>query len=439
MDDVDDLGDMMNDAYERMMPLTRRTFLKRAALASCAATGMSRGAMAVAPSECVTVACIGVGPQGTGLMRNALAHAEARVVAVCDVNAKRREAARNVVNEHYGDTGCAVYNDFRELLARGDIDAVTNATCDHWHVPVALATARSGKDMYVEKPLGLSVAQDAALRNAVHRYGRIFQFGTQQRSSHEFRFACELALNGRLGRLHTMKVGAPASVACGTFPEMPVPDWLDYDLWLGPAPAAPYTENRVINSYWWHISDYAIGFVAGWGIHHVDIAQWGNGTDMSGPVEIEGTGVFPGDGLCDCATSWSIECRYANGVTMSFADNVRNQQGVVFEGDEGWVYVRRGFIDAGPKSLLETVIGPDEIHVRPSRDHMGDFLSCVKTRETPASPIDVAVRSDTVCHLSDIAMRLGRKLRWDPAAEVFVDDAEANRMLTRAMRAPWHL
>lgn len=387
----------------------------------------------------VNVACVGVGPQGTGLMRNVLGKETARVVAVCDVNRQRAAAAKQLVDATYGDTACAVYGDFRELFARSDIDAVVDATCDHWHVLVALAAVRSGKDVYVEKPLGRTLEEDQALRAAVHRYGRVFQFGTQQRSGREFRQACELVLNGRIGQLRRMKVGAPASTAGGIFPEMPVPDWLDYDLWLGPAPWAPFTENRIVNNYWWHMTDYAVGFVAGWGIHHVDIAQWGNGADATGPVRIEGTGIFPEEGMCDCATSWNIECVYANGVTMSFTDQNQNRMGIVFEGDEGWVYVTRGEIDAHPKALLRSAILPGEIHVRPSADHMGDFLRCVRTREQTACPIDVAVRSDTVCHLSDIAMRVGRPLRWDPVAERFIDDPAADRRLGRAMRAPWTL
>jgi len=427
--------------------ISRRVFLKRSALAVGAAGGFpyiipssALGADGrVAPSERIAVGCIGVGPQGNGVMGGFLRHREAQVVAVCDVQRPRRESTKQRVDEHYKDTGCAMYNDFREIVARDDIDAFLIASCDHWHVLHGLAAARAGKDMYVEKPLGVWLAQDQALREAIHTHGRIFQFGTQQRSSREFQHACELVRNGYIGALHTIHVAAPASVASGYFASQPVPDWLDYEMWLGPAPWSPYSPERISNLYWWHNSDYAVGFVAGWGIHHVDIAQWGCGADDSGPVEIEGTGVFPTEGFCDCAIAWNIECKYANGVRMIFTDDVQKEHGVRFEGSEGWVYVRRGFIDAEPKSLLSCVMKPDEIHLTDSKDHVGNFLECIKTRRDTVCPIDTAVRSDTICYISDIAMRLHRPLRWDPEKERFIGDEEANRRLTRAMRSPWRL
>ncbi len=415
---------------------TRRGFLKGAV---AVAAPYIIPASAFGANERVAVGCIGVGPRGTSVMKGFLDDGRTRVVAVCDVNKLRREDVAKRLNQHYGDKGCKPYNDFRELLNRPDIDVVSIASTDHWHVLHALYAARAGKDMYVEKPLGLNVVEGRALRDAVQRYDRVFQFGTQQRSSWNFRFACELVRNGRIGRLHTMRVGAPPSHAAGNYPAMPVPDWLDYDMWLGPAPWAPYTENRIVNNFWWHISDYAVGFVAGWGIHHVDIAQWGNGTDRSGPIEVEGAGSYPRDGMCDCATSWNVELTYANGVKMDYKDNNHNAQGVRFEGSDGWVYVKRGYIEAEPKSLLKTVIGPGEVHLYKSKNHVGNFVDCVINRKKTVCPIEVAVRSDTICYLSDIAMRLRKKLRWDPACERFVDDPEADRMLSRAMRGPWRL
>lgn len=427
--------------------ISRRQFIKHAAGAAAGTVGfpylVSSSALgkagSVAASNRIVMGFIGVGPRGRTVMGSFMWRPETEVVAVCDVKSLERQIALQQVDSHYSKKGCAGYNDFRELLARPDIDAVSIASTDHWHVLHAIEAARAGKDMYVEKPLGLSVEQGQILRETIKRYGNVFQFGTQQRSSHNFRFACELVLNGRIGKVHTIKVGSPASHGSENYPPMPVPDDLDYEKWLGPAPWAPYTENRVINDYWWHISDYALGFVAGWGIHHVDIAQWGNGTELTGPVEIEGTGVFPRDGLCDCALSWDVNLKYANGVAMSYTDNKHNKQGVVFEGTEGWIYVKRGFLDACPKSLLQEVIGPDEIHLPVGSNHQLNFLECVKSREKTVSPIEVAVRSDTVCHLSDIAMRLGRKLRWDPDKEQFINDGTANRMLKRAMRSPWRL
>jgi len=397
------------------------------------------------PSDRVVMGFIGVGGRGQGVMGEFLSRPEAQAVAVCDVKRPMREAAQAMADRHHGGKVCAAYDDFRELVARRDIDAVSIASTDHWHVLHALAAVRSGKDLYVEKPLSVSIEELKVLRAAIHRHGRIFQFGTQQRSDRNFRFACELALNGYLGKVQTIRVSAPSGpgerTGSPTYPIESVPEGFDYESWLGPAPWAPYTPKRVVNPHWFHISDYSIGYVAGWGIHHVDIAQWGNGTELTGPVEIEGTGVFPeDDGLCDNALSWEVTLRYSNGVTVDFtSDGGRNAHGIRFEGPEGWVHVARGFIDAQPRSLLGVAIQPNETRLPVSDHHQGNFLDGVRTRRRTISPIDVAVRSDTVCHLSHIAMRLGRRLRWDPEREEFPGDAGANRMLARAMRAPWHL
>jgi len=429
----------MNGSYG----LTRRSFLKRSAVVAAAPLILPCRAGArrsqVEANDLINIGCIGNGPQGTGLMRGVLGHAQARVVAVCDVNRLRRDAAKQTVDQQYGNTDCATYNDFRELLARDDIDGVVIATPDHWHVPVGVYAAKAGKDMYIEKPLMLSLSQGQVLRDTIQRCGRVYQYGTQQRSSREFRFACELVRNGRIGELKRIKVGSPASIVSETIAPGPVPDWLDYDLWLGPAPWAPFSEKRIVNAYWWHKSDYALGFVAGWGIHHVDIAQWGEGADLTGPVEVEGTGVFPAEGFCDCATKWNVIMRYADGVILDYTDEGQNRHGITFEGTEGWVYVARGVIDAKPKKLLESVFGPGDLRLYESKDHIGNYLDCIRSRARTVCPIEVAIRSDMICHLSDIAMRLERKLRWDPDNERFVDDDAANRMLTRAMRSPWQI
>ncbi len=311
----------------------------------------------------------------------------------------------------------------------------------------SLEAVRNGKDIYTEKALGLSLAQDKALRAACRRYGAVFQWGTQQRSGENFRFGCELVRNGRIGKLQEILVGVPHDFAFPNQPTQPVPEYLDYDLWLGPAPWAPYTYHRCrpwtkkeSYSIWYHISDYCLGGIGGyWGIHHLDIAQWGHGTDDTGPVEVEGTAKFPEDGLANCAVSWNVRHKYADGVTMVYTDNGQNKQGVLFKGTEGWVHVRRGHIDAEPKSLLTSKIGPNEIHLLKSPGHQRQFLDSIKTRQPTVSGIDVAVRSDTLAHLTDICTRLGRKIRWDPKKEQIVGDVDASRMLTRAMRAPWRL
>lgn len=428
------------------MRLSRRNFLKHSGLATAAvaapwivpasALGLNGS---VAPSERIVVGCIGVGPQGNHVLGNFLSHREAQIVAVCDVKRPAREDTKKRIDDHYGNQDCAAYGDFRELLARDDIDAVSIASTDHWHVLHTIHAARAGKDMYVEKPLAVTIAELKATRDAVHRYGRIFQFGTQQRSSRIFRFSCELVHNKLIGDLHSIKVGAPASIKSDNFGETPIPDWIDYDMWLGPAQWSPFNENRVSNSYWWHVSDYAIGFISGWGIHHIDIAQWGNGTELTGPVEIAGTGVFPTDGMCDCALRWNVDLFYENGVRVNYTDDGQNTHGITFEGTDGWVYVRRSYMDTHPKSLMTYALKPDDIHLYESDDHVGNFLDCVRSRRQTVCPIDIAVRTDTICQLSDIAIRTGRPLKWDPAAERFSNDDEANRLMARAMREPWRL
>jgi predicted dehydrogenase len=432
----------------------RRQFLRTTAqIASCAvpiiipAAALGRAGR-IAPSERIVVGCIGVGTMGTVDMRAMMSLPEAQVVAICDVNRNAREQAKQLVNAQYGGEVCATYNDFRELLDRRDIDAVNIATLDSWHVLHALAAVRAGKDVYLEKPMGMSIHEIKILREAVHRYGRVFQFGTQQRSSQEFRRACELVLNGRVGKVHTIKVGVHAGAAersgLKTYTPEPVPDWLDYEMWLGPARWAPYTTARLTYPHWFHISDYSLGYVSGWGIHHIDIAQWGNGTELTGPVEIEGTAQFPDDDvLCDNPVSWDTRMKYANGVDLIFTgagpgfEGVR--QGITFEGSEGWVWVNRGSLDAEPKSLRKEQIGPDAIRLPVSTFHQANFLECVRTRQKTISHVDVAVRSDTVCQLAWCAFQLQRKLQWDPEKEVFVNDAEANAKMMRPLRAPWYM
>ncbi|MBN2314984.1 MAG: Gfo/Idh/MocA family oxidoreductase [Sedimentisphaerales bacterium] len=432
----------------------RRQFLQRAVGAGVFPYVISASALgsagSVAPSEKITVGCIGVGPQGTGDMNNFLKQKDAKVVAVCDVKSHVLKAAQEHVNKHYQDTGCTIYKDFRKLLARDDIDAVLIATPDHWHVLAALAAVRAGKDVYLEKPMGLSLAQDQALRSAVHRHGRVFQFGTQQRSSRNFRFACELVLNGRIGKLHTINVWSPGSSQGGDPTPVPVPEWLDYEMWLGPAPFTPYTKDRCSNKLWWFISDYALGFIAGWGVHPLDIALWGGGDKVTCPVEIEGKGVWPTEGITDTALNWNVVCKYDSGVTMNFTGDPYPEKwkqrygrttshGTAFEGDEGWVHVDRSGINAHPKELLTAELGPNDIHLYESNNHVRNLLDCVKTRADTICPIDTAVQADILCHISDIAIRLEQKLRWDPKIERFTNNDAANRRLSRAMRSPWTL
>jgi predicted dehydrogenase len=456
--------------------ITRRHFIQNnlvAALAASAfptiipasALGQAGG---VAPSNRVAVGCIGVGPQGRGVMGNFLAQADGRVIAVCDVYKPHLQAACDQVNQRYQDSGCAVYEDFQELLARKDLDAVLIATPDHWHVPVAIAAARAGKDMYVEKPLGLSVAEDRLLRMTVQTHKRVFQFGTQQRSSSQFRQACELVRNGRIGALKQINVWAAASRPGGSTKQAPPPEGLNYDRWLGPAPNTPHIEGKCIDSppgqpwkTWWYIYDYALGFVAGWGVHPLDIAYWGHPAMMKGVMAVEGKGIFPTEGACNTSIAWDVNFTFADGVSMKFRgtrngyDQVNDMNdmrpweqkygraadhGTTFEGTDGWVLVDRGAIKTYPEKLLEEKLGPNDVHLIRSSNHVRNFLDAVKSRAKTICPIEDTVYADTLCHLADIATRLKRPLKWDPASERFVQDEEANRKLAlRPMREPWRL
>ncbi len=444
----------MNNARRKKSGIvTRRQFLKvsgAAVLAPAVLPSLVFGADA--PSNRITFGCIGVGRQGISDMRGFLGLKEAQVIAVCDVDSKRVEFAKQLVEKQYGSQssagtykGCATFKDFRDLIDRPDIDAVSIVTPDHWHVLPAIAAAKAGKDIFLEKPLSLTIQEGRVLSDTVKRYGRIFQVGSQQRSESQFRQACELVRNGRIGKLHTIKVGFGIDPPTTPEPPMPVPEWLDYDFWLGPAPWEPYTEKRVHpqSGYgrpgWLRIADYGAGMITGWGAHHNDIAQWGMGTEYTGPVEIEGQAEYPKDGLWDVHGDFRIEYTYANGVKVICADNVKNKQGILFEGTEGWVYVMRGKIDAQPKSLLTSKIGADEVQLYKSNNHKGNLLDCIKSRAETIAPVEVAHRSCTVCLLGEIAMRLGRKLKWNPETEQFVNDDAANKMLWRPMRSPWQL
>lgn len=416
---------------------------------------------ATAPSNKVTLGCIGLGIQGKGNMGAFLGNTEdVQVVAVCDVHEDRRLAGKNEVDKFYKNSDCAAYGDFRELMARKDIDAVQITAPDHWHPLMAIEAARQKKSMYCEKPIGWSFRAAQAVRKAVKESGVVFQFGTQQRSDGRFRRACELVRNGRIGRLQTILVGVPGSWTCPLQPTEPVPKELDYEMWLGPAPMAPYSFQRCRPwtkgegrfggySIWYCISDYCIGMIGNWGVHHLDIAQWGNGTEFSGPEAIEGTGKFPTGMLTDTATNWQVENRYANGVTLVHMDEVTSKRhpmqanghghGVMFIGSDGWIHVDRKKMDASVPSLVREQVGPGEINLFRSDNHHVNFIDAIKGKTKPAAPIDIAFYSDTICHLQQIAIKLRRKLRWDSVGEAFIDDDEANRLLDRPMRAPWRI
>jgi len=431
--------------------ISRRKFVKKTARITAAAVAFPYvvpsaaigNAGAVPPSNRITLGMIGVGDHGTGTnLRGFLEQSDARVLAVCDVDKNRRERARNIVNDKYDNRDCDAYNDFRELLGRDDIDAVMVSTPDHWHVPVSLIAARAGKDICCEKPT-LTIREGRLLSDTIRRYGRVFQMSTEDRSIGVYHRMAELVRNGRIGKLHTIRVGLPNGwrIRGGygkTQKPQPVPDGFDYDMWLGPAPESPYTPGRCHWNFRW-ILDYSGGQLTDWGAHIVDTAQWGNDTEHTGPIEVEGKGLFPGDSLYDTATEYRIEYKYANGVRMIITSGPVSLR---FEGTEGSVGNTgwRGKLQAKPRSILDSIIGPDEIHLytEPRGEHR-NFLDCVKSRRDPYFPVEIGHRCCTVLHLGNISMLLGRKLKWDPEKEIFPKDAEANRMLSRPMRSPWRL
>ena len=454
------------------MKTNRRSFLRGTIAAAVGMAGFPSvipssavgGAGAVAPSERITLGSIGVGGMGTNNMRAFLSLPDVQVVAVCDVVKASdeyghwykkgwqgawfgRESARKIVDEHYGQKagstqykGCDAYVDFRELLARDDIDAVCIATPDHWHAIPAIMAAAAGKHIYCEKPLSLTVADGRAMVEAARRHGVIFQTGTQRRSSQQFRFVCELIRNGRIGQLKkaVAAIGANNKEAPPKdWQPMPVPEWLDYDMWLGPAPWAPYHKDRCLYTFRFGL-DYSGGQTTNLGAHSIDIVQWANGTDATGPVEVEDLGgEFPTDGLFTTATKVNFRARYANGLELI----CRTQDGgpLRLEGTEGWIEMQDEKPTYYPESLKTSVIGPNEIHLYESNDHHRNFIDCIKARRETAAPAEVGHRSTSICHLGNIAMTLKRKLRWDPEAERFIGDEHANRMLSRALRSPWHL
>ena len=433
--------------------MSRRAFLSRTAVGAAAITGFPMIVPAsavgaggtVPPSERLTMACIGVGGRGSSNMGAFLGLPDVQIVAVCDVDTHNREKARHGVNERYGNEDCVAYNDFREIIARDDIDTVCISTPDHWHSVMVAMAARAGKDIFCEKPISLTVADGQDMCRVVREYGRVLQTGTWRRSRPMCRIACEMIRNGRIGELKTIHIGLPIGyyIEGGELAALeklqPVPEGLDYDMWLGPAPWAPYAPGRCHFNFRW-IMDYSEGYISDWGAHYYDIGQWGNGTDLTGPISIEATGKFPRAGLFDAPIEHEIAFTYKNGVKMlSTATADTSKWGMRFEGTEGELYVESDFIRSNPESISKSQIGPNEIHLYKSDDHPRNFIDCVKTRGETAAPIEIAHRSASICHIASISLLLGRSLKWDPDTERFPGDEEANGMLSRSMRAPWRV
>lgn len=418
----------------------------------------------VAPSNRIALGIIGCGPQGMGVLSGFLNEDDCHVSAACDLKPDRLKLAADTINGRYQNQDCRTYQDFSELVARDDMDAFLIATPDHWHVLPAIAAVNAGKDVYVEKPLALGLAERQAMRNAVEKNGRMFQFGTQQRSSRNFRHACELVRKGHIGKLQHINIWAPGSAPGGSRKVTPPPAGMDFDRWLGPAPLREHTENLCTDDSfiktWWFVSDFALGFIAGWGIHPLDIAVWGAEDRLGDSVEVKGSGVFRNDeGICDTATVWEVDFTFASGLTMKFVGvpNGGNQflatgdpfahgeewtqrygkidsHGTAFEGSDGWVHVDRSRVNPQNKELARLDLATS------GPNHARNFLDSVKSRVQPVCPIDSTVLVDNLCHAADIAIRLKRPVKLDLKNEIFTDDAEAQRMFVgKPLRAPWKL
>ena len=453
-----------------VLHITRRQFLTTSLAASAAASLFptivpSSVFGADAPSNKIQIGQIGCGRIANEMdMPGILKHNVARIVAVCDLDSKRLGRAKNRVEKFYaGKTGSETalvvkaYGDYRDLLKDGRVDAVAISTPDHWHSEPVIAAALAGKDIYVQKPLSMTLAEGRQVSDIVRAKKRAFQIGSQQRSTTQFRIACELVRSGRIGKLHTVKIGLPVDPSGDEEPEMPIPPNLDYAMWLGWTPQVPYTEKRVHpqNSItdrpgWLRIDSYCLGMITGWGSHHVDIGHWGMGTELTGPIEIEGKAEFPRKGLWNVHGPYHIEAKYANGATMIIDNNFTN--GVRFEGSDGWIFVSRGgaqatasdpasafgkALDASDPKILNSKVGPNELHLHKSDDHHLDWLTSIQTRQPAVTTPEEAHRSTSACEIGWIAMKLGRKLRWDPAKEAFLDDDQANAMRSRPQRAPY--
>ncbi len=405
------------------------------------------------PNDAIRIGCIGVGRMGLGDMRGLLARGledniNARIVAVCDPDGRRAEAAKADVEKRYADklNGAKpevdVYSGFRKLLERDDIDAVSISTPDFWHAGHGVAAAQAKKDIYIQKPLTLTIDEGKHLVKAVRDNGVILQVGSQQRSDSNFRRACELVRNGRVGKLRQVEVWLPPDHGHADQTDTPVPEWMDYDMWMGPTAERPYAEKGVhpIKGYsrpgWLQRRGYTLGMITGWGSHMNDIAQWARGNDHdSGLVEVHAKAHFPQRGLWDVHTSYFARGKWADGVPL--IQRTDPQAGVTFHGSDGWLFVRRGGIAAGPSSILKEEIGEDETKLYVSSNHYRNFLECVRSREEPICPVEVGHRSNTVCIITHISMLLDRKLKWDPKTEMFVGDDEANAMLAEERRDPW--
>jgi myo-inositol 2-dehydrogenase / D-chiro-inositol 1-dehydrogenase len=419
-----------------------------------------------APSDKINIGQIGCGRIARDHdLRETLVYDQARVVAVCDLDSKRLADGKKYVEGYYNrKTGSSnfldvkMYEDYHEMLQNPDIDAVMISTPDHWHSQPALEAALAKKDIYLQKPTSLTITEGRKLSDIVRRQGVIFQVGTQQRSWEQFRVAAELVRNGRIGKIHTVKIGLPGDPAGPEAPEMPVPSNLNYKMWLGSTPEVYYTEIRVHPQVgygrpgWLRCEQFGAGMITGWGQHHFDSAAWGMNTEYTGPISVEAVAEFPKSGLWNVHGDFMVKAEYENGITMYTSGGFPN--GIRYEGTDGWIFVSRGdyvastsdpvakansakALDASDPKILNSVIGENEIHLYKSNNQHGNWLDCIKSRKEPISPVEIGHRACTVCLVSHIAMKIPGKLEWDPKAEKFRNNEQANSMLSRPQRFPY--
>ena len=451
--------------------MERRKFINRTALSTAALVGFPSIVPAHvlgknAPSNKINIGQIGCGRIARSHdIHDTIRFDQANYLAVCDLDSKRAADAKLLVDGFYQKkTGKAkydrtkVYEDYREMLLNKDIDAVVISTPDHWHSQPAMEAALAGKDIYLQKPTSLTVREGQQLREVIQKTGAILQVGTQQRAMPQFRVAAELVRNGRIGKIHTVKIGLPGDPAGPEAPAMPVPSNLNFDMWLGSTPEVPYTEIGVhpqadySRPGWLRSRNYVAGMITGWGQHHYDSAAWGMNTELSGPVSVEALAEFPKSGLWNVHGDFFVKHEYDNGITVYTSGGYTN--GIRYEGTDGWIFVSRGSyqasatdpvdkekssraLNASDPKILESVVGENEIHLEKIDDQHGNWLDCIKTRKAPISPIEKGHKACAICLISDIAMQFDRKLEWDYDKEVFINDDEANAMLRREQRKPY--
>ncbi|MBL7870933.1 MAG: Gfo/Idh/MocA family oxidoreductase [Cyclobacteriaceae bacterium] len=456
--------------------LTRRSFISTAVKGTVATSFAITGFPTIlpasvfgknAPSSRINIGAIGTGRISRDHDLPGVWKADfAQVIAVCDLDTKRAADGKKLVNEYYSKrngkpfNGVKEYHDYKELIKNKDIDAVLISTPDHTHAMIAVAAARAGKHIYMQKPASLTIAEGRFVSNVVQKSGVVFQIGSQQRSSEQFRYAAELVRNGRIGQLKNVYVGLPGDPSGDEEKEMPVPKNLNYDMWLGSTPEVYYTEKRVHPQVgydrpgWLRCEQFGAGMITGWGSHHIDSAHWGMGMERSGPVEVWGHADFPKSGLWDVHGIFKTEALYANGVKMVVSNELPN--GIKFEGTEGWIFVTRGNyqatasdpvsnsdgtkpLEASDPKIIKSVIGPNEFHFMVSKEHHMNWLESIRDKTPNIAPVEEAHRSCSTCLVHHIAMKLDRKVYWDPAKEQFNNDDEANKMLSRPQRKPYNL